>query len=186
MRRTFQKRNRKAKIFRNRQIFRILNKMRPAGSFRLGAWLFIVALKFHYLINISYHVLVLYLCSLQPDRFQEFHKCICLFVLIRFSLKRVIALGARKTRLMFHGISVFLPLICMDHSLCDLKPERCMTVIAFVKYFFHFSPSMAIVSFLQALRTALSDIFLCLIRLPALSILSNTALHCSLPRLPCC
>ena len=170
----------------NRQIFRILNKLRPAGSFRLGAWLFIVALKFHYLINISYHVLVLYLCSLQSDRFQKFHKCICLFVLIRFSLKRVIALGAGKTRLMFHSISVFLSLICMDHSLCDLKPERCMTVIAFVKYFFHFSPSMAIVSFLQALRTALSDIFLCLIRLPALSILSNTALHCSLPRLPCC
>ena len=65
---------------RNRQIFHVPHKEKTLADFGEGFSIF--SFKFQYFINITNHILVLYLSLFQTYGFQKSNKCIGLFILI--------------------------------------------------------------------------------------------------------
>ena len=65
---------------RNRQIFHVPHKEKTLADFGEGFSIF--SFKFQYFINITNHILVLYLSLFQTYGFQKSNKCTGLFILI--------------------------------------------------------------------------------------------------------
>ena len=66
--------------YSNRQIFHVPHKEKTLADFGEGFSIF--SFKFQYFINITNHILVLYLSLFQTYGFQKSNKCIGLFILI--------------------------------------------------------------------------------------------------------